>query len=327
MGHDLREGPMPPDAANGDADGLLIGLVNNMPAAAKKATEEQFMDLLGTAADARGTRLKFFVAENDPERAEETLRVLQQLQPDALIVTGDEPRRKSMLDEPLWPALARLVDWAADHTLGAVWSCMAAHAAVFRLDQIARSRMPQKLSGIYECEAATHHPLLDGFPERWPVPHSRHNAVEELALRGAGYQILSHSPRVGADSFAKQVGGSLFLFLQGHPEYAPDSLFREYRRDVRRYLTGESATYPEMPENYFDRKTAGELGRLRIRAERSRSPRLLAAIYAVFAAAKIPACETPAAQLYGNWLGYLAAEKSRDAASASVALEQQRGAA
>ena len=95
---------MPPlDAANGDAGALLIGLVNNMPAAAKKATEEQFMDLLATAADERGMHIKFFVAENDPGRAEETLHVLRQLQPDAVIVTGDEPRRKSMLDEPLWP--------------------------------------------------------------------------------------------------------------------------------------------------------------------------------------------------------------------------------
>ena len=318
MGDDLR---------NGGGGGLLIGLVNNMPAAAKKATEEQFMDLLTAAATARGLNIKFFVAENDPARAEETLHVLRQLQPDALLVTGDEPRRKSMLDEPLWPALARLVDWAADHTLGAVWSCMAAHAAVFRLDQIARGRMPQKLSGIYECEAASAHPLLQGFPPRWPVPHSRHNTVEELALKGAGYQILSHSPRVGADSFVKQVGGSLFLFLQGHPEYAPDSLFREYRRDVRRYLTGESATYPELPENYFDRKTARELDKLRAQAERSRSPRLLAAIYAVFAAAAIPACETPAAQLYANWLGILAEEKERSEASAPLVLEEQRGAA
>lgn len=315
------------DLHESDPGGLLIGLVNNMPPAAKKATEEQFMELLATAATTRGLEIKFFVVENDAGRADETLRVLQELQPDALIVTGDEPRRQSMAEEPLWPFLAVLTDWAAENTLGTVWSCMAAHAAVFRLDQIARERKPQKLSGIYECEAASTHPLLAGFPPRWPVPHSRHNALDEHALKGAGYQILSHSPRVGADSFAKPVGGSRFLFLQGHPEYAPDSLFREYRRDVRRYLTGESAAYPEMPENYFDAKTARELSKLRARAERAPSPRLLAAIYAVFAAAVIPACETPAALLYANWLGLLAAEKARREASAPLALAAQRGAA
>lgn len=332
MSSDVQSGTTmpPPDAESGDAidgDGgaLLIGLVNNMPAAAKKATEEQFMDLLATAADQRGVRIKFFVAENDPERAEETLRVLRQLQPDGLIVTGDEPRRQSMLDEPLWPGFSRLVDWAADNTIAAVWSCMAAHAAVFRLDHIARERKPQKLSGIYECEVASEHPLLEGLPPRWPVPHSRHNAVPELALKGAGYQILSHSARVGADSFVKAVGSSLFLFMQGHLEYAPDSLFREYRRDVRRFLTGESATYPEMPENYFDQKTARQLGKLRIKAERSRSPRLLAEIYAVFASTKVPELQTPAAQLYANWLSYLGQEKA--CREGGKPLEAQRGAA
>jgi homoserine O-succinyltransferase len=315
------------EAHSAEIGELLIGLVNNMPAAAKKATEEQFMELLATAADEGGTPIKFFVVENDPERADETFRMLQELQPDALIVSGDEPRRKSMIEEPLWPALAVLMDWAADHTIGTIWSCMAAHAAVFRLDQIARERKPQKLSGIFECEAATQHPLLDGFPERWPVPHSRHNALDEQALKNAGYQILSHSERVGADSFVKQVRGSQFLFLQGHAEYAPDSLFREYRRDVRRYITGQTVTYPELPENYFDRKTARDLTKLRAQAERWPSPRLLASIYAIFAAAAIPACETPAARLYANWLGYLAQEKARREADAPLALEAQRGAA
>lgn len=312
---------------NGDAAHLLIGIVNNMPAAAKKATEEQFMQLLATAADERGMPIRLFVVENDPSRAEETLHELQQLQPDAIIVTGDEPRRKSMLDEPIWPALARLVDWATDHTIGTVWSCMAAHAAVLRLDHIARGQMPQKLSGIYECEVATDHPLLEGLPERWSVPHSRYNMVEERALESAGYRILTRSPRIGADSFIKQVGGSLFLFLQGHPEYARDSLFREYRRDVRRYLTGEAETYPEMPENYFGPETARELAKLRTQAERSPSSRLLAALYAVFTAAAIPPCKTPAVRLYANWLGYLAQEKARRLGDLPAALEERRGAA
>ncbi len=309
-----------------DAGALVIGLVNNMPMAAKKATEEQFMDLLAAAADDRGMRIRFFVAENDPSRADETMRVLRELGPDALIVTGDEPRRPSMLDEPHWPALSRLVDWAADNTISSVWSCMAAHAAVFRLDRIPRGRMPQKLSGIFECEAAAEHKLLEGFPPRWQVPHSRHNAVADQALQNAGYRILARSPRVGADTFAKQVRGGLFLFLQGHLEYAPDSLFREYRRDIRRYLTGESARYPEMPENYFDRHTARELTKLRAQAERSPSPRLLAAIYAVFAAATIPSFDAPAMRLYANWLGHIAQEKARRDAAAASAMEQ-RGAA
>lgn len=302
---------------------LVIGLINNMPVAAKRATEQQFVGLLTAAAQNLHARVDVFTIENDPGRTAEMFRNLRQIRPDALIVTGDEPRRAAMADEPLWPALAQLVDWAADNTISSVWSCMAAHAAVFRLDEIGRGRLPQKLSGMYRCTAAADHPLLANFPAHWLVPHSRHNAVAESELLDKGYTVLAHAPEVGADSFAKEVRGSLFLLLQGHLEYAPDSLFREYRRDIRRFLIGEAKIYPEMPENYFDRKTARKLEKLRAQALRSPSPRLLAAVYAVFASAPIPVTASPAAQLYANWLAYLAKEK----AERGWSIHQRRGAA
>lgn len=305
------------------ATDLVIGLVNNMPVAAKRATEQQFVGLLTAAAEHLNTRVDVFTIDNDASRTADTFRTLRQLRPDALIVTGDEPRRTHMADEPLWPALARLVDWAADNTISSVWSCMAAHAAVFRLDEISRGRLPRKLSGMYRCTAASDHPLLANFPSRWLVPHSRHNNVDESELTGKGYTVLSHAAEVGADSFVKQVRGSLFLLLQGHLEYAPDSLFREYRRDIRRFLIGDSDTYPEMPENYFDRKTARRLAKLRDEAHRAPSPRLLAAVYAVFAAATIPVADSPAPALYANWLAYLAKEKT----GRGWSIQQRRGAA
>ena len=43
--------------------------------------------------------------------------------------------------------------------------------------------------------------------------------------------MLSRSPVAGADLFIKQ-RKSLFVFLQGHPEYDPGSLLREYQRDA-----------------------------------------------------------------------------------------------
>jgi len=50
---------------------------------------------------------------------------------------------------------------------------------------------------------------------------------------------------------------SLFLFFQGHPEYDADSLPREYRRDVGRFLRSERESYPGMPKGYFDEATTG----------------------------------------------------------------------
>ena len=74
-----------------------------------------------------------------------------------------------------------------------------------------------------------------GMILRWSVPHSRYNELPEEALISRGYRVLSRSSQTGADLF---VGNrdSLDVFFQGHPEYEPDTLLREYRRDVGRFL-------------------------------------------------------------------------------------------
>jgi homoserine O-succinyltransferase len=74
--------------------------------------------------------------------------------------------------------------------------------------------------------------------------------VNEAALTQAGYQILSRSEEVGVGFFAKE-RRSLWLFCQGHPEYEGPDLLREYRRDVGRFLSGQRASYPDLPRSYF----------------------------------------------------------------------------
>ena len=46
---------------------------------------------------------------------------------------------------------------------------------------------------------------------------------------------LTRSDEAGVGLFAK-TQGSLFFFVQGHPEYEAETLLREYRRDIGRYL-------------------------------------------------------------------------------------------
>ena len=309
---------------------LVIGLINNMPAAAKRATEQQFDDLLVHAARGLGIRIGFFVVDDYARTTRETFHLLHDMRPDALIVTGDEPQRLSVMsDEPLWPALARLVDWAGTHTISSVWSCFAAHAAVLRLDGINRTRRPQKLSGMYPCAAASDDPLLANFPSSWLVPHSRHNGVDETALESKDYTVLSRSPQVGVDSFAKRIRGSLFLFLQGHPEYAPDSLLREYRRDIRRFLAGERETYPGNAREIISIRTPrANSEKLREQAYRAPSPRLLSSVYAAFIDSSLSAENAAALPLYTNWLGYLCPRESQPQHnSAPWPVEQERGAA
>jgi homoserine O-succinyltransferase/O-acetyltransferase len=242
------------------ANCVSVGLINNMPDAAFEATERQFVELIREAAPERVVLLKLFAIPEVP-RGEDTRRALAgkyrdiselwETPLDGLIVTGTEPRAKNLKDEPYWQTLSAVVDWARDHTASTIWSCLAAHAAVLHTDGIERHPLEEKQFGVFDCRLAADHPMTQHFPEPLWVPHSRHNTLPEPALIKSGYKILTTSTSAGVDAFAKQ-DGSFFLYFQGHPEYDADTLFREYRRDVTRFLGGERETYPGLPRNYFD---------------------------------------------------------------------------
>jgi homoserine O-succinyltransferase len=179
---------------------------------------------------------------------------------------------------------------------------------VYRLDGVSRERVPEKLFGVFDIEKVEHHSILADVPARWRMPHSRSNTLPESALTAAGYQRLSRSSEAGADMFVKQ-GKSLFLFVQGHPEYDPGALLREYQRDIGRYLAGERETYPEMPAGYFDGETAVALDVFRARALHERDRALLAAFPPAAKERLVHAWGSVASRIYSNWLSYLACQR------------------
>ena len=306
---------------------VVVGLINNMPPGARRATELQFAGLLTAASEVLKAGIRFLAIEKPPGDDNEFLRVLHEARADALIVTGAEPHGGAMTDEPFWPTLAKLVDWAQDNTISTIWSCLAAHAAVFRLDQISRTLLPRKLSGVFLCTKAAEHALTADAPTRWLVPHSRYNNLDEAALASKRYTILSHVPGAGADSFVKQSGSSLFLMLQGHPEYGPGNLLGEYRRDVRRFLAGQSAAYPGIPEGYFDPAAEVALRKLQEQACRAPTPDLLASLDAAVTVASADCWRPAARRLFVNWLSCVAARKAaRDDAATPVLDDQWRAA-
>ena len=236
---------------------LTIGLVNNMPDGALEATERQFARLLVDASGEWDVRLILFTLDSvsrDPrirpliaERYRPAWR-LPTLAPDALIVTGAEPRTPGLREEAYWSEFERLLTWAAAAPVSNLFSCLAAHAAVLAWDEIERRRLPHKLSGVFNTEIRASHELLAGFESGFTAPHSRLNTLEANDLRAAGYEILAASDDTGPDIFIRQSKG-LHVFLQGHPEYDADTLGREYRRDRLRYARGQGAE-PAPPANY-----------------------------------------------------------------------------
>jgi homoserine O-succinyltransferase/O-acetyltransferase len=293
---------------------LTIGLVNNMPDSALKATERQFVRLLQGAAPPN-LRIRFHcfslpsiirsqAARTHLAQGYSDIADLDRLSIDGLIVTGAEPIADSLRDESYWPELAALVDWAKTNTRSTIWSCLAAHAAVLRLDGIERRRLPAKCSGVYDCVKVTDDWMTCDVSSPLEVSHSRFNAVNESELVARGYQILTRSNEVGVDIFARRMP-SRFVFFQGHPEYDALSLQREYMRDIARFLVGQRDHYPNLPASYFDVETERVLKRFEARAKATRDPMLAAELpgltlrpdFAADAAAKI---------LFRNWVGFLA---------------------
>lgn len=291
---------------------VVIGLVNNMPDAALQSTERQFCDLLAEASQDLLVWVKFFSMPHVPRseagrayvsRHYENIGELLADHLDGLIVTGAEPRAPLLPEEPYWPTLTKVVDWAQDHTISTIWSCLAAHAAVLHLDGIQRRPFRQKLSGVFQCVKVADCDIVSGSPPQWYVPHSRYHDLPEQELISRDYCIVARSPEVGADLFVKQKK-SLSIFLQGHPEYDPEALFREYRRDVRGFVAGERASYPEIPRGYLDDATAAKLDQFRCRALRDRSAHV-ALDFPETEKKLMHAWHEQAVRLYTNWLSYL----------------------
>jgi homoserine O-succinyltransferase/O-acetyltransferase len=306
---------------------LTIGLLNNMPDPALEATEQQFGALLAAAAGPSRVRLRF---SSLPELAREPaarqridssywpLDELLADSPDALIVTGTEPRTPVLEEEPYWERLVRLIDWAESHTATSIWSCLAAHAVAQALNGVRRQRLAEKRFGVFEHRTRPGHPLLAGVPAPLLTPHSRWNELPLDALETAGFGVLSFSQQTGADLFVR-ARRSLLVCFQGHPEYEPVTLLKEYRRDVGRYLRGEQPAWPALPQGYFGQRALERIEDFRSRAAAARDPQLLADFpMAALAAGLEPRWRPGAVQIYRNWLKYVTVAKERSRAPATA---------
>lgn len=300
---------------------IEIGLLNNLSDAGLESGDRQIVDLLRAAAGPQTVRLHFFSLPTIPRSAAGHAHIaahytafseLRDAKLDGLFVTGCEPRMRRLPDEPFWSDLTAVMDWAEHNTHSTIFSCLAAHAAVLHLDGIERRPLAEKCTGLFRVERTGPHPLLADAPADLRVPHSRYNDLDAADLTAAGYQVLTRGPMGGVDTFVKS-WRSLFVYLQGHPEYDGDALRREYRRDVLRFLDATSDTYPDLPVDYFDPATEARLLAFAVKAQRDRDPTLAAAFSLEKSSAHAASHRDFATNLFHNWLLYLAAKTSNPA--------------
>jgi len=247
-------------AIHQDIRELHIGFLNMMPDAALRATERQFIRLVGSCNRIaqffvypfslpeldRGSQAQAYIDKHYSDF--ETIRN-QGL--DALIITGANVANPDLRQEPFWQPLLSVIDWAEQNVSSTLCSCLATHAVLNHLHGIERQPLPGKCWGVYSHRVmAAEHPLLKGINTRFDVPHSRHNDISRTQLEAAGLQVLIESEVGGVHAAVSPDRFRLFYF-QGHPEYDSQSLFKEFKRELLRHRAGER-DLPPLPTRYLD---------------------------------------------------------------------------
>ena len=247
-------------AVHQDIRELHIGFLNMMPDTALEATERQFIRLVGNCNRIAQFYVYPFSLPGLP-RSEKTKQYIQRYYSrfedlkqqglDALIITGANISNPDLEEEPFWEPLMEVVRWAEDNVASTLCSCLATHALLRYFYGIERQALPRKQWGVYSHRVSCPgHPLLRDINTRFDVPHSRYNGITRQDLEKAGLTVLVESETGGVHMAVSQDQFRM-IYFQGHPEYDRNSLLKEYKREVLRYLAGELPSPPPFPEHYF----------------------------------------------------------------------------
>ena len=113
-----------------------------------------------------------------------------------------------------------------------MYICWAAQAGLYCHYGIPKYPLEKKMFGIFrQYTLQPQMPIFRGFDEVFFMPHSRHTEIRREDIdKCPDLSVIAESPESGV-SIVMARGGREF-YVTGHLEYAPDTLDREYRRDL-----------------------------------------------------------------------------------------------
>jgi homoserine O-succinyltransferase len=237
-------------AATQDIRPMEVGILNLMPN--KMETEEQFLRLLSNTplqVNIDLIRIDNQAPKNTPAAHMDNFYVnfddVANKKYDGLIVTGAPLAHLAYQDVKYWEKMTLIMDWARRHVQSTLFSCWAAHAAIYHFFGKNRQIRDHKLSGVYRHFVQNEHDeLLRGFDPAFYAPQSRYGEISMADYASIpGLNVLAKSDEGGAYIVASE--DKRLVFVTGHPEYDPDSLKQEYQRDLS--TNGQ----PQIPVNYF----------------------------------------------------------------------------
>ena len=237
-------------AANQEIRPMEVAILNLMPN--KIETEVQILRQLGNTPlqiNVEFVRIHANESKNTPKEHLDTFYRLfddiKDKQYDGLIVTGAPLALLDYDQVTFWDKICEVFDWAERNVTSTMFSCWAAHAALYHHYGLNRHLRDKKLSGVYDHKPLdSTEQLTRGFDENFKVPHSRYGYITKEDYQSVpGLKILAESEEAGVYVVATE--NKQQVYITGHPEYDDTTLQEEYNRDIK---VDEGTP---IPENYF----------------------------------------------------------------------------
>ncbi|MGN0282180.1 MAG: homoserine O-succinyltransferase [Prevotella sp.] len=151
---------------------------------------------------------------------------------DGMIITGAPVETYDYEEVTYWDEISTIMKWARTHVMSTMYICWAAQAGLYCHYGIPKYPLDKKMFGIFrQRPLCPHLPIFRGFDDMFYMPHSRHTEIRREDIeKSPDLTIIAESPESGV-SMVMARGGREF-YVTGHLEYAPDTLDKEYRRDI-----------------------------------------------------------------------------------------------
>ncbi|HCN52394.1 MAG: homoserine O-succinyltransferase [Prevotella sp.] len=164
---------------------------------------------------------------------------------DGMIITGAPVEQMEFEEVNYWEEITHIFSWARDHVTSTLYICWAAQAGLYYHYGIPKYPLPKKMFGIFRQYTLNPKlPIFRGFDDVFYMPHSRHTELhKEDILAHKDLTLIAESPESGVSIVMARDGRE--FFITGHLEYAPDTLDKEYKRDMGK------RDDVEMPVHYY----------------------------------------------------------------------------
>ena len=224
-------------ATTQDIRPLKIVILNLMPL--KITTETDLVRLLSNTPlqlEISFMKLKSHTPKNTPiEHMMMFYRDFEEMRDekfDGMIVTGAPVETYDYEEVTYWDEISTILKWARSHVMSTMYICWAAQAGLYCHYGIPKYPLDKKMFGIFSQRPLKPQlPIFRGFDDMFYMPHSRHTEIRrEDIVKCPDLTIIAESPESGV-SMVMARGGREF-YVTGHLEYAPDTLDKEYRRDI-----------------------------------------------------------------------------------------------